>query len=197
VNVGEAMRKMMIAFVVLALAAAACGDDGAADTVPAGAPLEVSSTTEAPLGPAAADEVEGEMAVEQEGTVPDPEQDPGPVELEPAPTKESTPPPTLPPQPVEEPPSGSSPAETAVADLAVRLGVDAGSISVVSAEEVTWPDRSLGCPQPDMLYAQVLTNGSRIVLEHDGTRYAYHSGAGRGPFYCAAPSAPVPGYGDT
>jgi hypothetical protein len=72
----------------------------------------------------------------------------------------------------------------AVADLAGRLGVDPREITVVSQEEVTWPDASLGCPEPGMLYAQVLTDGIRIVLESDGRRYDYHSGGQLGPFWC-------------
>lgn len=74
--------------------------------------------------------------------------------------------------------------EQAIADLASRLGVDPSTIEVVSVEEVDWPDASIGCPQPGMSYAQVLVNGSRIVLRADGTEYAYHQGGTREAFYC-------------
>lgn len=66
--------------------------------------------------------------------------------------------------------------EMAVADLARRLGVDADAITVVSAREVTWPDRSAGCPQPGVGYAQVPTPGFEVVLVVGETRYIY-----RGP----------------
>ncbi|GAB2567622.1 hypothetical protein [Kribbella endophytica] len=77
-----------------------------------------------------------------------------------------------------------SPQEQAKADLAERLGVPVDDVTVVSSEEVTWPDSSLGCPQPGMMYAQVLTNGSRIVLSAGGQTYEYHSGGQRAPFLC-------------
>ena len=98
-------------------------------------------------------------------------------------------------QPVDPSPSG--PVAAVIADLASRLGTDESSITLVSQEEVTWPDGSLGCPQPDMSYIQVLVNGSLIVLESDGTIYEYHSGVGRDPFYCPNPTEPASGdYGD-
>lgn len=90
--------------------------------------------------------------------------------------------------------TSASPAEgpaAAVSDLAKRLGVDPAEVSVVSAEEVTWSDASIGCPKRGMMYAQVLTEGSRIVLEADGKRYEYHAAAGKAPFYCEHPKPPV------
>jgi hypothetical protein len=94
-------------------------------------------------------------------------------------------------------PSGPTqgPVEKAKADLAARLGLQPGEISLVSSEEVTWPDGSLGCPQPGMRYTQALVNGSRIVLEASGKRYNYHSGGRRGPFLCTNPRPPVPSGG--
>ncbi len=67
----------------------------------------------------------------------------------------------------------------AVADLAQLLGIAPPAITVVSVEAVTWPDASLGCPKPGMMYAQVLTPGYRVVLEADGKTYEYHTGRGR------------------
>lgn len=75
----------------------------------------------------------------------------------------------------------------AVADLAVRLGVSPAVIEVISHEEVSWPDAALGCPEPGRFYAQVLVNGSRIVLGSGGRRYEYHCGGGRPPFLCEHP----------
>lgn len=77
----------------------------------------------------------------------------------------------------------------AVADLSARLGVSPDQVTVVSAEPVVWPDASLGCPQPDMMYAQVLQDGMRIVLSVDGKEYVYHSGETQAPFLCENPAA--------
>ena len=84
-------------------------------------------------------------------------------------------------------------AQPAVTDLAVRLGVEESAINVVSVDEVTWSDGSLGCPEPGMMYTQALEHGLLIVLEVDGTKFEFHSGAGRDPFYCAKSIAPVDG----
>jgi hypothetical protein len=73
---------------------------------------------------------------------------------------------------------------TAMANLAAYLGVSVDAIDWVSYEEVDWPDGSLGCPQPDMSYKQVIVNGSLIVFEVDGASYEYHSGGSREPFLC-------------
>jgi hypothetical protein len=78
------------------------------------------------------------------------------------------------------------------ADLAQRLGVEPASIELVSAREVTWPDGSLGCPQPGMSYTQALVDGSQIILRHGGIDYHYHAGGARDPFYCPDPRPPVP-----
>jgi hypothetical protein len=85
--------------------------------------------------------------------------------------------------------------DVAAADLVSRFELaDVSStnpIVVTVVEEVTWPDASLGCPMKDMQYAQVLTPGTRIVLEHGGRSYAYHAGVGSDPFYCARPGSPL------
>lgn len=88
--------------------------------------------------------------------------------------------------------------EFAVADLAGRAAVASASVRIVSVEEVTWPDGSLGCPDPGMSYTQSLVNGSRVVLESGGILYEYHSGPDGELFYCPTPTPPVEGsgYGD-
>ncbi len=74
--------------------------------------------------------------------------------------------------------------DQAIDDLASRLEVEASTITTHAAVLVVWPDASLGCPQPDMFYAQVMTDGSVIELEHDGRYYRYHTGGTQGPFIC-------------
>ena len=83
-------------------------------------------------------------------------------------------------------------AAIAKADLADRLNVDAAAVDVISVEEVTWRDGSLGCPQPGVSYTQALVNGSRIRLMANGIVFEYHAAAGVDPFYCSNPEEPVP-----
>jgi len=72
----------------------------------------------------------------------------------------------------------------AVDDLAERMDITTAEIALVSSEAVVWPDASLGCPQPDMLYRQVPEDGALIILRVDDREYEYHSGGGRDPFLC-------------
>jgi len=81
--------------------------------------------------------------------------------------------------------------ETAVKDLADRLGIPADEINVVRAESVTWRDGSLGCPRKGMSYTQALVPGTLIVLSTGGRIYQYHSGRNGPPVYCASPQAPL------
>jgi hypothetical protein len=69
-------------------------------------------------------------------------------------------------------------------DLAAQLGIDSSAIKVVLVEEVVWSDASLGCPQPGMSYAQVLTDGMRIVLEAAGELYDYRTNGIDDPILC-------------
>ena len=64
----------------------------------------------------------------------------------------------------------------AVDDLAGSLGIEPDAVTVVDARAVTWPDGSLGCPEPGMMYTQVLVDGTLVVLEAGGRRYEYHGG---------------------
>lgn len=72
----------------------------------------------------------------------------------------------------------------AVSDLAQRLNVPPETIQLVKFEAVTWSDKGLGCPDPDMSYIQVPVDGALIVLQVGNTLYEYHSGGNRAPFLC-------------
>ena len=51
-------------------------------------------------------------------------------------------------------------------------------MTLLSAEAVTWPDASLGCPRPNTDYIQVETPGFQITLLANGGRYTYHTDLG-------------------
>ena len=77
-------------------------------------------------------------------------------------------------------PTPTPPAETELVrqDLAQRLKIPLDQVSVFSVEAVDWPDTSLGCPKPNVLYAQVITPGYEILLDVGGQQYSYHTGGG-------------------
>jgi len=68
-----------------------------------------------------------------------------------------------------------------IAQVVAQFGVDANSLQLVSVEAVEWPDASLGCPEPDMMYAQVVTPGYRIVLDAQGQTIELHTDAQQPP----------------
>lgn len=114
-------------------------------------------------------------------------------------TLESTPMPTQDTRPrspgAVEQPAQANPeqlmAAPAIADLAARLGIPADQITVVEAKQVTWPDASLGCPAPDKMYAQVLTDGIQVVLQANGQTYDYRGRTPADVFLCG-PNGPMP-----
>ena len=59
--------------------------------------------------------------------------------------------------------------------LAARLNVKVEAIAVVSAEFVQWPDSCLGVTTDGVFCAEVITPGFKIVLEHAGIDYEYHT----------------------
>lgn len=73
--------------------------------------------------------------------------------------------------------------ELAMQDVEARVGDDR-VIEVVVAHELTWPDGSLGCPQPDSAYTQALVDGYRIEFADGTYRFRYHGAAGSDPFLC-------------
>ncbi|MBN2044422.1 MAG: hypothetical protein JW757_05320 [Anaerolineales bacterium] len=83
--------------------------------------------------------------------------------------------------------------ERAEQDLASRLSIDATEISVVEAREVVWSNSSLGCPQPGMAYADVLTPGYLIVLQAKNFNFEYHASTGTELIFCQNPEPPASG----
>ncbi len=60
-----------------------------------------------------------------------------------------------------------------VAEIARVAGVPVAEVTIISAEAVTFPDGSLGCPSPGMNYTQALVDGWKIVATAGGTTYDY------------------------
>ncbi|HWQ13925.1 MAG TPA: hypothetical protein VNL77_14090 [Roseiflexaceae bacterium] len=71
--------------------------------------------------------------------------------------------------------TGQAMVEKAKQDLARLLEIDVQEITVIRAEPVEWNDSSLGCPQPDASYLQVITPGYQIELSAQGQPYTYHT----------------------
>jgi hypothetical protein len=84
--------------------------------------------------------------------------------------------------------------EQARFDLSRWFGLSDERITLVSAEEVEWPDAALGCPQPGMTYAQVITPGYRLTLQAGGETYLVHADLEGHAVLCgdeAVPLSPV------
>ncbi|MGE0583152.1 MAG: hypothetical protein AB7P31_13595 [Steroidobacteraceae bacterium] len=61
------------------------------------------------------------------------------------------------------------------ADVARRVGIDPGEVTIVAYDAVTWSDGALGCRKPGEMAIQVLVPGYRIVAVAAGKRYTYHT----------------------
>ena len=79
-----------------------------------------------------------------------------------------------------EPPSGA-PAplsdEEVVKALSDKLGVDPDQMTIVSMEPVDWPNSCLGVDTMEVMCAEVITPGYRIVVEIDGQPVEVHTNA--------------------
>ena len=81
--------------------------------------------------------------------------------------------------------------EKAKGDLAQRLSISTTQIELVNVVDVVWPDTSLGCPQPGIAYAQVLTEGFLIRLEANSDIHEYHADARGQIVSCEDPGFPI------
>ncbi len=62
-----------------------------------------------------------------------------------------------------------------VAEAAKHAGVTPEEVSVIKSEARDWPDASLGCPKPSLLYAQVVTPGFMFQVKAGGKTLEYHT----------------------
>jgi hypothetical protein len=91
------------------------------------------------------------------------------------------------PHPEPADPASRAMVERARADLQRRMSIPAEEIALVEFKAVVWPDSSLGCPRPGMVYTQVQRDGVLIRFEAQGRLFEYHGGSGREPFLCENP----------
>lgn len=124
---------------------------------------------------------------------------------EPSPTTDPDNPGDLPLGGVTEEVRARPSVQAAVQDLADRTGTDVGNVMVVGYARVTWPDGSLGCPQPGRMYSQAVVPGHQLILTlAEGAEVSatgpqvpsglvsYHAGR-KGTFtWCPNPRPPLP-----
>ena len=93
-----------------------------------------------------------------------------------------------PPVPQSLPSSGAARIDALVqaarADAAQRSGLAPAQLQVLEAGSVTWPDGSLGCPRPGMLYPDALVPGYRVKLKVGNAVLDYHAGERGGLILC-------------
>ncbi|HEX5162228.1 MAG TPA: hypothetical protein VFV88_10935 [Steroidobacteraceae bacterium] len=74
-----------------------------------------------------------------------------------------------------------------VADAARRFKVAESAVVLTRAEQVTWPDGSLGCPEPGRMYTQMLVEGFRVTAKTTGGELLYHTDSRGNVVNCASP----------
>ncbi len=109
----------------------------------------------------------------------------------PLPTTTPSPKPVLEVAPV--PTAGELATLNAVALAATELGLPADEFSVHSVEAVDWSDTSLGCPEPGVLYAQVIVPGWEISLVHEDRLFKFHADEAGDQVITCDPSVVGPG----
>jgi hypothetical protein len=71
--------------------------------------------------------------------------------------------------------SKESAVTRATTDLAERLGINASSVKLLSAEDQDFPNSSLGAPVDDEMSAQMISSGWKITLDANGKNYEYRA----------------------
>lgn len=79
--------------------------------------------------------------------------------------------PTLEPEPTDLPISVSK----ILGLLSEQLNVAAGDVTVLSFEQVQWPDGCLGAAQPDEMCTQAVVDGYQIILQANGQTREFHT----------------------
>ena len=92
------------------------------------------------------------------------------------------------------PPAAAALLPVLLADAAQRSGVPQDRLRVVRALAVTWPDGSLGCPQPGFSYTQALVPGWQVSIALPSSAASspalqYHGSDRGGWLHCPADRA--------
>ena len=177
--------RMSTAILLVTLTAGACS---AAATQPAASPSPRAASPSPATGtaaPATASAAPGVAATPGQPA-------PSPSVAHPR----GTPPERIPITPSPAPVTGEVPPEL-VAKARVMLAAEVGAsaaaqATIVVGEQVTWPDGSLGCPQPGMMYEQMVTPGYRLVFDVAGTQYDYRLTANGVIVRCRPAARPTP-----
>jgi hypothetical protein len=83
------------------------------------------------------------------------------------------------------------PADTlilaAVEEASAQLGVPSDNLVVVMTAPQDWSDSSLGCPEPDRAYAQIITPGYIVTIATDdlSTEVEVHTDLGSRAVICS------------
>ena len=87
-----------------------------------------------------------------------------------------------------------------VADAAKRFNVAESGVVLARAEQLTWSDGSLGCPEPGVAYTQMLVAGFRVDATTSAGTLTYHTDSRGSVVSCGArsarPTRPAPGAND-
>jgi len=67
--------------------------------------------------------------------------------------------------------AANTPAGVAIRKVIELTGLSPEQITVLSEEAMEFGDGSLGCPQPGMAYAQVITPGQRVFIKAGNAEY--------------------------
>jgi hypothetical protein len=103
------------------------------------------------------------------------------------------PPAPAPPAPVLSAPSPSAPSPSELDPVQLALDTAADHIQVpveqlvvLTVEPIDWSDSSLGCPEPDRAYSQVITPGFLVVVATDdgSTELHIHTDQGQRAVAC-------------
>jgi hypothetical protein len=65
--------------------------------------------------------------------------------------------------------------DKALDDAAAQTGLLREALEVISADRVIWPDGSMGCPKPDVVYTQSTVPGYRVQVKAGESLLSYHA----------------------
>ena len=82
------------------------------------------------------------------------------------------------------PPEVQPIANAIITDVSQRTGSAFDAQQVTHVKRMSWNDSSLGCPQPDMMYAMLITEGFQVIVTVDGQELIYHTDMGGNFVYC-------------